>query len=140
MPLTLTPSDLHPNPQRKLQLRCGQAVRLYSTSGASEEFPVVGEFQKCTGAWCAAKWKLDGRYYGNSLSDLDVIEAPPALVTYTFQCEEGKAPLVFVPTGEVRRPIRGDLYVDGGGSIVAAGIGTISEHKILKPLTPERAT
>ena len=138
MPLTLTPSDLHPNLARKLQLRNGQAVRIYSIDGASKDFPVVGEFQKSTGLWCAARWTLSGWRCFDSIGDLDIIESPPALVTYTFQCEEGKTPLVFVPTGEVRPPKAGEYIEHMGVCHVVYDLCT--NFKILKPVTPERAT
>jgi hypothetical protein len=137
--LTITTRDIWPNPQRKLQARCGSEVRIYAAD-LDGEYPVAGVFRDSFGDWSAEVWKADGSYHKcGEENPRDIIEAPPALVRYYIDVPEGQEPICFVPTGEVRMPRDGEYFVYADGVLKTQCDFKRLEETILTPVEAKRA-
>lgn len=61
---------------KPVQTRNGHEVRIYTTKGACDEDPVVGEYLSKNQGWITASWRIDGSRATNYLHATWLVNVP----------------------------------------------------------------
>lgn len=124
---------------KHVRTRDGRLVKILMTDGGSSQ-PVIGVVLNGE-VWCPHRWSPDGSFYNPAHTHgCDLIPYTPT-ETWLIECPAGQTPIVFVPTGEVRKPNEGELYSPDDTQVYMRGNSHYSMGKpILARVQPRKAT
>ena len=122
-----------------LRTRDNRRVRIYATDGGGF-YSIHGAVASGNSYWEPMTWTENGVWREQSnLHRNDLVPYAPT-EQWLIECPAGQTPIVFVPTGEVRRVIYREWFLTSDGqSLLCQNIGTGGAFPILNPVTPRRA-